>query len=192
MQTVNMPQKITLDRFESIFKDNYTPLFRYINSMVKDEAQAKDVIADLFLNIWQQREKLQIEHIKPYLFRAARNGALKAINLQNQTSQLPDDLFNIPTDSYNPFERFAAKQSIKIVEQLINSLSPKRKEIIELRLLGLKNHEIAQMLDVNEKNIEYNMREAIEQLSHTINHSNLDKATIAGGLLLINIMLTVF
>jgi len=192
MQTVNMPPQITLDRFESIFKDNYTPLFRYINSMVKDEAQAKDVIADLFLNIWQQREKLQIEHIKPYLFRAARNGALKAINLQNQTSQLPDDLFNIPTDSYNPFERFAAKQSIKIVEQLINSLSPKRKEIIELRLLGLKNHEIAQMLDVNEKNIEYNMREAIEQLSHTINHSNLDKATIAGGLLLINIMLTVF
>jgi RNA polymerase sigma-70 factor (ECF subfamily) len=63
--------------------------------------------------------------------------------------------------------------------------------MIELRLLGLKNHEIAQMLDVNEKNIEYNMREAIEQLSHTINHSNLDKATIAGGLLLINIMLTI-
>jgi RNA polymerase sigma-70 factor (ECF subfamily) len=192
MQTVNMPPQITLDRFESIFKDNYTPLFRYVNSMVKDEAQAKDVIADLFLNIWQQRGKLQIEHIKPYLFRAARNGALKAINLQNQTSQLPDDLFNIPADSYNPFERFAAKQSIKIVEQLINSLSPKRKEIIELRLLGLKNHEIAQMLDVNEKNIEYNMREAIEQLSHTVNHSNLDKATIAGGLLLINIMLTIF
>lgn len=192
MQTVNMPPQITLDRFESIFKDNYTPLFRYVNSMIKDEAQAKDVIADLFLNIWQQREKLQIENIKPYLFRAARNGALKAINLQNQTSQLPDDLFNIPTDSYNPFERFAAKQSIKIVEQLINTLSPKRREMIELRLLGLKNHEIAQMLDVNEKNIEYNMREAIEQLSHTINHSNLDKATIAGGLLLINIMLTVF
>ena len=192
MQTVNMPPQITLDRFESIFKDNYTPLFRYVNSMVKDEAQAKDVIADLFLNIWQQREKLQIENIKPYLFRAARNGALKAINLQNQTSQLPDDLFNIPTDSYNPFERFAAKQSIKIVEQLINTLSPKRREMIELRLLGLKNHEIAQMLDVNEKNIEYNMREAIEQLSHTINHSNLDKATIAGGLLLINIMLTIF
>jgi RNA polymerase sigma factor (sigma-70 family) len=192
MQTVNMPPQITLDRFESIFKDNYTPLFRYVNSMVKDEAQAKDVVADLFLNIWQQREKLQIENIKPYLFRAARNGALKAINLQNQTSQLPDDLFNIPTDSYNPFERFAAKQSIKIVEQLINTLSPKRREMIELRLLGLKNHEIAQMLDVNEKNIEYNMREAIEQLSHTINHSNLDKATIAGGLLLINIMLTIF
>lgn len=192
MQTVNMPPQITLDRFESIFKDNYTPLLRYVNSMIKDEAQAKDVIADLFLNIWQQREKLQIENIKPYLFRAARNGALKAINLQNQTSQLPDDLFNIPTDSYNPFERFAAKQSIKIVEQLINTLSPKRKEMIELRLLDLKNHEIAQMLDVNEKNIEYNMREAIEQLSHTINHSNLDKATIAGGLLLINIILTVF
>jgi RNA polymerase sigma factor (sigma-70 family) len=191
METAAMPFVITLDRFESMFKDNYTPLFRYVHSMVKDEDQAKDVIADLFLHIWQQREKLQIENIKPYLFRAARNGALKAINLQSQTSQLPDDLFNIPTDSYNPFERFAAKQSIKIVEELIGKLSSKRREMIELRLLGLKNHEIAQMMDIPEKNVEYNMREAIEQLSHTISHSNLDKATIAGGLLLINILFTI-
>jgi RNA polymerase sigma factor (sigma-70 family) len=191
METVAMPFIMTLNSFENLFKDNYTPLFRYVNSIVRDEDQAKDVIADLFLNIWQEREKLQINNIKPYLFRAARNGALKAISLQNQTSQLPDDLFNIPSDSYNPFERFAAKQSIKIVEELIAKLSPKRREMIELRLLGLKNHEIAQMLDVNEKSIEYNMREAIEQLSHTISHSNLDKATIAGGLLLINIMLTI-
>jgi len=191
METVNMPLTITLDTFESIFKDNYTPLFRYINTIVKDDDQSKDVLSNLFLNLWQQKDKLQISNIKPYLFKAARNGALKAINLQNQTTQLPDDLFNIPTDSYNPFERFAAKQSIQIVEELISRLSAKRREMIEMRLLGLKNYEIAEALDLSEKNVEYNMREAIEQLRHTIHNSNLDKASIAGGLLLVNIMFTI-
>jgi RNA polymerase sigma factor (sigma-70 family) len=191
MDAVNMPVTVTLDKFESIFKDNYSPLFRYVSSIVKDQDLAKDVISDLFLNLWQQRDKLQINNIKPYLFRAARNGSLKALNLQNQTTQLPDDLFDIPSDSYNPFERFAAKQSVKIVEQLIGKLSVKRREMIELRLLGLKNQEIAKILDIPEKKVEYNMREAIEQLSHTINHSNLDKATIAGGLLLVNIIFTI-
>ncbi len=191
METTGTSLVMNLDSFESIFKDNYTPLFRYVNSIVKSEDEAKDVISDLFLNLWQQKEHLHINNIKPYLFRAARNGALKAINLQSQTTQLPESLFNIAADSYNPFERFAAKQSIQIVEELISKLSVKRREMIELRLLGLKNHEIAKILDVPEKNVEYNMREAIEQLRHTIHNSNLDKASIAGGLLLINIIFTI-
>jgi DNA-directed RNA polymerase specialized sigma24 family protein len=65
-----------------------------------------------------------------------------------------------------------------------------RKEIIHLRLCGLKNSEIAKTLDITEKKVEYNMREAIEQLSHYMHNSNYDKATIAGGLMLVNIIFT--
>jgi RNA polymerase sigma-70 factor (ECF subfamily) len=104
---------------------------------------------------------------------------------------LPDDAFSIPENTYNPFEKFVAKQSIKIVDDLINRLPSHRKEMIELRLLGLKNAEIAKVLDITEKKVEYNMREAIEQLSHAVHNSNLDKATIAGGLMLINIIFTI-
>jgi len=188
METVNMPLLHTLDGFECIFKDNYSPLFRYVNSIVNDEDMAKDILSDLFLNLWQQKDQLQINELKPYLFRAAKNGAIKALSARYQTSQLPDDAFNIPENTYNPFEKFVAKQSIKIVEDLINRLPSHRKEMIELRLLGLKNAEIAQVLDISEKKVEYNMREAIEQLSHAVQNRNLDKATIAGGLMLINII----
>ena len=191
MEPLNASLLRTLEGFESIFRDNYTPLFRYVNSIINDEDLAKDVLSDLFLNLWQQKDKLQINELKPYLFRSAKNGALKALSSRYQTSELPDDAFNIAENTYNPFEKFVAKQSIKIVEDLINSLPLHRKEMIELRLLGLKNAEIAQVLDITEKKVEYNMREAIEQLSHAIHNSNLDKATIAGGLMLINIIFTV-
>lgn len=191
MEPLNASLLRTLEGFESIFRDNYTPLFRYVNSIINDEDLAKDVLSDLFLNLWQQKDKLQINELKPYLFRSAKNGALKALSSRYQTSELPDDAFNIAENTYNPFEKFVAKQSIKIVEDLINSLPLHRKEMIELRLLGLKNAEIAQVLDITEKKVEYNMREAIEQLSHAIHNSNLDKATIAGGLMLINFIFTV-
>ena len=190
MKTVNMPSSHTLDGFESIFKDNYTPLFRYVKSIVNDEDLAKDILSDLFLNLWQQKDKLKINELKPYLFRAAKNGALKAISSRYQTAQLPNDAFDIPENTYNPFEKFVAKQSIRIVEELISRLPLHRKEMIELRLLGLKNAEIAQVLDITEKKVEYNMREAIEQLGHAVRNSNLDQATIAGGLMLINLIFT--
>lgn len=192
METVNMPLLHTLEGFESIFKENYTPLFRYVNSIVNDDDLAKDVLSDLFLNLWQQKDKLQINELKPYLFRAAKNGSIKALTSRYHTSELPDDAFNIPENTYNPFEKFVAKQSIKIVETLINQLPLHRKEMIELRLLGLKNAEIAQVLDITEKKVEYNMREAIEQLGHAVSNSNLDKATIAGGLMMVNILFTIF
>lgn len=191
MSAADFPVIVTLDQFENIFKENYSPLFRYVNSIVKDSDLSKDVLSDLFLNLWQQKDKLQINHIKPYLFRAARNGALKAVSNSQNITQLSDDTFNIPSDSYNPFEKFVAKQSIQIVEELINKLPAHRKEMIELRLLGLKNQEIARVMDISEKKVEYNMREAIEQMSHTIHNSYLDKATIAGGLLMINLLLTI-
>ena len=191
METVNMPLLHTLDGFERIFRENYAPLFSYVNAMINDEDMAKDVLSDLFLNLWQQKDKLQINELKPYLFRSAKNGALKALSSRYQTSQLPDDAFNIPENTYNPFEKFVAKQSIKIVEELINKLPSHRKEMIELRLLGLKNAEIAQVLDITERKVEYHMREAIEQLGHAIHNGNFDKATIAGGLMLVNMILTV-
>ncbi|QJD95230.1 sigma-70 family RNA polymerase sigma factor [Mucilaginibacter robiniae] len=186
-----MSQPVTLDRVEVIFKENYTPLLSYVNSIVKDQEQSKDVISDLFLHLWQQKDQLQINHIKPYLFRAARNGALKMVTLSNRSLQLSEDTFNVPADIYNPLEKIVVKQSIKIVESLINQLSPLRKEMIELRLLGLKNQEIARVLDITEKKVEYNMREAIEQLGHAIHHSRLDKATVAGGLMVLNLLFTI-
>gem|GEM_PF-838524 len=191
MEQSNMSLWGTLEGFEDIFKENYTPLFRYVKGIVKDDEQAKDVLSDLFLNLWQQKDKLQINDLKPYLFRAARHGALKMVSPRYQSIELPDDVHNIPADAYNPFEKFVAKQSIRIVEDLIAKLPPLRKEIIELRLLGLKYAEIAEALEITEKKVEYNMREAIEQLTHAINHSSLDKATIAGGLMLVNIIFTI-
>ncbi|HEK20570.1 RNA polymerase sigma factor [Mucilaginibacter sp.] len=178
-----------IEQFEDVFKTHYAALFRYVRSIVKDDDQAKDVLSDMFLNLWLQKEKLQIQNIKAYLFRSARNGALKALSANN-TDAITEQCWDISEEAFNPLERIVAKEAIKAVEQLMNELPPLRKEIIHLRLCGLKNHEIAKALDINEKKVEYNMREAIEQLSFYMNNRNFDKATIAGGLLAINIIFT--
>ncbi|TWR30272.1 sigma-70 family RNA polymerase sigma factor [Mucilaginibacter pallidiroseus] len=189
METVCTPPFFDLQQFENVFKEHYAALYRYVKSIVKDDDLAKDVLSDLFLNLWVQKDKLQIQFIKSYLFRAARNGSLKALNVQS-ASALTEDYWDITEDSFNPLERIVAKESIRIVEELMNKLPATRKEIIHLRLCGLKNHEIAKTLDITEKKVEYNMREAIEQLSYYMNNSNYDKATIAGGLMLVNIIFT--
>jgi RNA polymerase sigma factor (sigma-70 family) len=189
MELVSTASFFDLQQFEDVFKEHYSILFRYVKSIVKDDDQAKDVLSDLFLNLWLQKDKLQIQNIKAYLFRSARNAALKSLSSRSADA-LIEDCWDITEDAFNPLERIVAKESVKIVEQLMNKLPTTRKEIIHLRLCGLKNHEIAKALDITEKKVEYNMREAIEQLSYYMHNSNYDKATIAGGLMLINIIFT--
>jgi RNA polymerase sigma factor (sigma-70 family) len=189
MELVSTASFFDLQQFEDVFKEHYSILFRYVKSIVKDDDQAKDVLSDLFLNLWLQKDKLQIQNIKAYLFRSARNAALKALSARPADASI-EDCWNITEDAFNPLERIVAKESVKIVEELMNKLPTTRKEIIHLRLCGLKNHEIAKALDITEKKVEYNMREAIEQLSYYMHNSNYDKATIAGGLMLINIIFT--
>lgn len=188
MDAANMSIAATLEGFESIFKENYSPLFRYVNSIVKDQELAKDVLSDLFLHLWLRKDTLKISNLKSYLFRSARNGAIRTISAQPDNLSLPEEAFDIPADTYNPFEKFVAKQSIQIIRDLINQLPALRKEMIELRLLGLKNSEIAEALDIPEKKVEYNMREAIEQLSRSVNNSNLDKAALIGSAMLIQLI----
>jgi RNA polymerase sigma factor (sigma-70 family) len=187
MELVSTASFFDLQQFEDVFKEHYSILFRYVKSIVKDDDQAKDVLSDLFLNLWLQKDKLQIQNIKAYLFRSALNAALKALSARSADASI-EDCWNITEDAFNPLERIVAKESVKIVEELMNKLPTTRKEIIHLRLCGLKNHEIAKALDITEKKVEYNMREAIEQLSYYMHNSNYDKATIAGGLMLINII----
>ena len=189
MEVASTTPFFDLQRFENVFKEHYPALFRYVKSIVRDEDQSKDILSDLFLNLWLQKDKLQINNIKSYLFRSARNGALKLLNVQSASS-LTEENWDISEDAFNPLEKIVAKESIKIVEELMNKLPTTRKEIIHLRLCGLKNHEIAKTLDISEKKVEYNMREAIEQLSYYMHNSNYDKATIAGGLMLVNIIFT--
>jgi RNA polymerase sigma factor (sigma-70 family) len=189
MELVSTASFFDLQQFEDVFKEHYSILFRYVKSIIKDDDQAKDVLSDLFLNLWLQKDKLQIQNIKAYLFRSARNAALKSLSARSADASI-EDCWNITEDAFNPLERIVAKESVKIVEELMNKLPTTRKEIIHLRLCGLKNHEIAKALDITEKKVEHNMREAIEQLSYYMHNSNYDKATIAGGLMLINIIFT--
>lgn len=189
METIAIQPCIDLDQFEDVFKEHYSKLYRYVKSIVKDDELAKDVLSDLFLNLWLQKDRLQINSIRAYLFRSARNGALKALSAQSPNMVI-DDCWDITENAFNPLERIVAKESVRIVEELMNKLPTARKEIIHLRLCGLKNHEIAKTLDITEKKVEYNMREAIEQLTYYMQKSNYDKATIAGGLMLVNIIFT--
>jgi RNA polymerase sigma-19 factor, ECF subfamily len=68
----------TSDDFEQLFRHYHAPLCEVVDSLVRSPTVAEEVVQELFLTLWSQRDRVAIRGpIGPYLFAAARNRALK-------------------------------------------------------------------------------------------------------------------
>jgi len=64
--------------FEALFHRYYGILCQHAAHFIKNEAEAEEIVQELFVRIWEKREKIQIDtSLKNYLFRAVKNQSLK-------------------------------------------------------------------------------------------------------------------
>lgn len=63
--------------FEELFREHYRPLCAFGNTYLKDPERAEDIVQDLFVKLWNERERLVVNtSLKAYLFAAVRNRCL--------------------------------------------------------------------------------------------------------------------
>lgn len=64
------------DAFEGLFRDHYADLCRFACHYVKSPEVAEDLVHNVFLKIWQNRENWRPrDTIKSYLYKAVHNQA---------------------------------------------------------------------------------------------------------------------
>lgn len=66
------------DAFEGIFNAYWDALYQYALRILESEEDAQDLIQDLFTELWERREYLEVNtHIRVYLFSAVRKKILR-------------------------------------------------------------------------------------------------------------------
>ena len=73
--------------FEELFKKNYSPLFYNALDWVEDAEAAKDIVSELFSEVWSQYEHLRKEKIESYLFRSVRNRSINYLKHKSVETQ---------------------------------------------------------------------------------------------------------
>ena len=69
-----------------VYDDYFDDLYRFGRSFYSDSMIVEDCIQDLFLSIWQKRDKLKKpDNIKAYLIMALRNNILSKIKSNSIT-----------------------------------------------------------------------------------------------------------
>jgi len=157
-----------LSECEEIFRIYYLSLINYACKFVLRKTIAEDIVQEMFMTIWMNRESIHInrETIKPYLYKAVRNRCLNYISLLKNTLSLDEEGidFLIQKEVFEmPDENLSLEDVERELRYCIESLPPQcRKVFVYSRHHKLKNSEIAAILEISEKAVEKHITKALK------------------------------
>ncbi len=150
-------------------------LFRFALKFLGSEEEAKDVVQEVFIRIWNNREKMvEIQNIEAWCMRITRNLSLDRIRSNNRNSTKPiEETFNIHHDAMTPHESTEADESMERINQFISELPDKQREIIHLRdVEGYSYAEICEILEIEMSQVKvylFRARNAVREKLMKIN-----------------------
>lgn len=168
----NKIKKGDKESLAQIFICHYDDLFRYAKRLEKNEELIKDLIQDLFANIWNKKTRLaHTNNIKFYLYKSLRNLIINNYNNKHNSIQKidineNDFIFSQVDFSIEEEENTSKKE--KLIHA-INNLPPKQREVIYLKYFqGFDIEEIAMVLNQNNQSVRNNLHRALTKLRNTM------------------------
>jgi RNA polymerase sigma-70 factor (ECF subfamily) len=151
--------------FEEIYYRYNKKLYAYFFKRIGIEVICEDLIQETFIRFWHYRYSLdETLSIDIQLFRIAKTTLInvakkrsKQLEISVSNSELPD---RVEEDS----TLHILKEKKEKLLHLITALPTSRKKIIELRMDGYSNKEIAGMLNISVKTVENSLNAAYQEL----------------------------
>jgi RNA polymerase sigma-70 factor (ECF subfamily) len=135
--------------------------------ILRDESLARDVHQDVFLAIWQRREKVEsIDNWSGYLYRVTVRKAMEqAKKMRNFPTNQPIDTQVAPRSS-SPDRHLLAAEMQQKLNGCICRLPKRQAEAFTLtRIEGLDYSQAASILNCTEQTVRVHLHRAIKQLA---------------------------
>lgn len=164
--------------FKLIMNKWYSRLFNFANAYLNNQENAKEVIQDVFLKLWDNRNQLaENTNLNAYLFTLTRNRCIDLLRRERLSIQFRNDKQeeyrrlseNFDALSDPVLDEIFAREVQEEVNRAINVLPEQcRKIFILSRTNGFKNREISEMLNLSEKTIESHLTKAIKTIRQVL------------------------
>lgn len=157
------------------FRNDVLPLkdilYRLALRITMDPEEAKDIVQDTLIKIWNRRESLgEIESIEGFSLTICRNMALDRVRLlKGKNNPLDSGYAEKADNASDPLEKTTLKDRISIVRQLLDSLPEKQKSCMQLRDFEGKSYkEIAAVMGITEEQVKVNIFRARQTVKQKI------------------------
>ena len=153
------------DAFKQMFIKFYSPLCEYASQYVSDE-DAEELIQELMLFIWENRNSLFVEiSLKSYLFMAVKHRCLNAIRKNQYHERIHNQIYEKIKDQFEDPDYYFVNELTENKQKAIENLPETYRETFAMSRFGEKtNVQIAEKLGISVKTVEYRISQALKIL----------------------------
>ena len=167
--------------YKELFILYHAKLISFSLTITRSKELAEEVVSDVFLKIWQNREGLtRIENFHLYIYIITKNLSINSLLKQRRerTFSLDETVVDIQSIYLDPEQLMMTREMLKKLQTAIGELPPKCQLIFKLvKEDGLRHKEVAELLNLSTKTIENQMTIALRKISRSIRFQ-LPKTTL--------------
>lgn len=163
--------------FDRVYELYSHKLFSFVFKILKNEAEADDIVQEVFVKIWESRHNLEdYKLLNSYIFTIAYNNSIDLIRKRISNTKYLEHLKNSAIINVTPtiISQIEFNELNIKVEKLIANLPERQKQVYLLhREEGLTYPEIAKQLGISKNTVENHMVKALKYLRQNMDNSLL-------------------
>ena len=173
------PIKIDKQSFRYLYDLYFNDLCKSLNYYTSDVELIEDIVQDVFVSLWENRDSVSISHIKTYLFTAARNKMFNLFRNSNKFETLLEEHHNnlsISDENENSFN----EELYLLTNEAIESLPEKCKEVFKMSKVENNTYrQIANTINISVKTVENQVSIAYKKIREYVSKNSALTALIS-------------
>ena len=152
--------------FERLFKDNYPHMYRMAFSMVEDADDAKDVVSQVFTQMWRSKPLVSDGSMRGYLLAATRNQCLHQLRQRQLQREMEAELQQAAQDSVDEEREELMRQLQQVIDE---NLTEQDRRVLSLHYDEEKTYaETATILGISTAAVNKHITRSLAKIRSTL------------------------
>ena len=149
--------------FRALYEQYQEEMYRLALRKVQEKEVAEEIVQDIFVGLWENRERLAIGQVRHYLLRAVRNHVLDHVRAQIVRHNYARQYAASGEETGNTTDEWLALCDLNdAIHNGIAGMPDKTREIFKLNRLEQRSaDEIAGTLQIPKRTVEYHITVAL-------------------------------
>jgi RNA polymerase sigma-70 factor (ECF subfamily) len=154
------------EKYEVLFGEFKNKLYRFALRIMKDELLAEDVVQEVHVKCWQNRESVEnIANPGAWMMRVTKNLCIDKIRAQKSTTDLDAVAYTVRSHDPKPDNAAEVSDLMKVLHEMMETLPPKQKLVFHLREIeGMQYKEISEVLNITVDEVKINLFRARQKI----------------------------
>lgn len=160
-----------VEAFDTIYHQFSKKLLHFALGLVKNEDVAKDLVQEVFVNLWEKRGQVDPDlNVDNYIFTITYNSIRKYFRKKSIETKVIDQLLkDSPEIIQGADGPVIYNELFELASKTIEDLPPRRKAVYKLsKLEGKKIKEIAAELNISTRTAENHLAKALKYLKEEL------------------------